>query len=92
MSKSVKYRLIAVLIVLALWMMESTPLKNQDLFAHIRKQAEKSLATKLNDVEAKKLDEQLGELFVEANEDNTGDKDRELRELRKVRNQYISNE
>ena len=92
MSKSVKYRLIAVLIVLALWMMESTPLKNQDLFTHIRKQAEKSLATKLNDTEAKKLDEQLGELIVAANEDNTGDKARELRELRKVRNQYISNE
>jgi SecD/SecF fusion protein len=92
MSKSVKYRLLAVLIVLALWMMESTPLKNQDLFSHIRKESAKALQTKVNDAEAEKLDKQLTELIIEANEDNTGDKDRELRALRKVRDQYISSE
>ena len=91
MSKSVKWRLFAVVLILVLWMLESTPLKNKDLFSHVRAKSSK-VVLKVDDAKASELDAQLADLTQEALEDNTGKKTRELRQLRKVRDKIISSE
>ena len=87
MSKSVKYCLVAVALILVLWMLVNSA-QNQDLFSHVRAKSN-DIIKKVDDTRAEELDKQLVTLTQEAKEDNTGKKIVNWCALRKVRDKVI---
>ena len=81
MSKSVKYRLLFVIAILAIWGMETSPIKNLDFFAHVTKISTKVIGDHQDESKATELEAQITEALANANQVASRENRRVVREL-----------
>ena len=92
MSKSVKYRLLFVIAILAIWGTETNPIKNQDFFAHVNKISETVIADHQNEAEANEIDEEIKLALEKAQEVPNRENRRIVRELAAERSKVFTKE
>ena len=90
MSKSVKYRLLFVIAILAIWGMETSPVKNLDFFAHVTKTSTKVIEDHQDESKATELEAQITEALANANQVASRENRRVVRELMAQRSKVFT--